>query len=114
MTEIPPAPPAPDGPGPTGGVARSPLSDGDGHRMHPLTPLFRGGLVLVIVSGIIIANLRDRVIDVLFDGFFPGGFTGTEDPIDFVLGHDLVLSAESEESSASSLWLELVVRGGGG
>ncbi|MDZ8276543.1 PH domain-containing protein [Microbacterium aquimaris] len=91
MTEIPPAPPAPDGPGPTGGVARSPLSDGDWHRMHPLTPLFRGGLVLVIVSGIIIANLRDRVIDVLFDGFFPGGFTGAEDPIDFVLGHDLVL-----------------------
>ncbi|MDF2492207.1 MAG: hypothetical protein K0Q58_785, partial [Microbacterium sp.] len=28
--------------------ARSTLSDGDWHRMHPLTPLIRGGLFLVV------------------------------------------------------------------
>ncbi|MDZ8200460.1 PH domain-containing protein [Microbacterium sp. SSW1-59] len=86
-------PSVPGGPTPPADAARSPLSDGEWHRMHPLTPLFRGGLVLVIVSGIIIANLRDRVLGFFFDGVIPGGYDTTEDPVDYVLGHNLLLVA---------------------
>jgi putative membrane protein len=59
--------------------------------MHPLTPLFRGGLVLVIVAGVIIANLRDRIIYI----FIPDEFEGEvpEDPVDFVLENNLILLA---------------------
>ncbi|MGO1840169.1 MAG: hypothetical protein ACTH0E_11710, partial [Candidatus Microbacterium stercoravium] len=38
------------------------LADGEWHRLHPLTPLFKGGLVFIIVLGIVFANLRDRLI----------------------------------------------------
>lgn len=65
---------------------RSPLSDGEWHRLHPLTPLLRGGLVLLVVAGIVISNLRDRLIDT----FLPGGVDVEGDPIDYVFEHDLV------------------------
>lgn len=74
---------------------RSPLSDGEWHRMHPLTPLLRGGLVLVIVAGIVLANLRDRLVAWFLPLFAPDiedpDFPG--DPIDYVLDHNLVLLA---------------------
>ena len=41
---------------------RSPLSDGQWHRLHPLTPVLRGGLFLIVVMGIVITNLRDRIV----------------------------------------------------
>ena len=72
--------------------SRSTLSDGEWHRMHPLTPLIRGGLFLIVVLGFIVANLRDRLIEIFVPWLAPG-FRGDipEDPIDYVLGHDLVL-----------------------
>ncbi|WP_417564193.1 PH domain-containing protein [Microbacterium sp.] len=75
--------------------ARSPLSDGEWHRMHPLTPLFRGGLVLVIVAGIVISNLRERIIDFFLRTTVPEvpDFENTGDPIDFIVRHNLVLWA---------------------
>ena len=62
-----PSPPAP---------AESPerdetLADGEWHRMHPLTPLFKGGLALIIIAGIAIANLRDRLIAWFVEFFTP-------------------------------------------
>ena len=103
----PPVPPAvpPGQPTPPVGLAqppgaaaprpdtRSPLSDGEWHRMHPLTPLFRGGLALVIVAGLVISNLRERIIDFFLRAAVPEGpeFEGdTGDPVDFVLRHGLV------------------------
>ncbi len=35
-------------------------------RLHPLSPLLRGGLVAIVVAGIVIANLRDRLIGLFF------------------------------------------------
>lgn len=32
------------------------------HRLHPLSPLLRGGIALLVIAGILIANLRDRVL----------------------------------------------------
>lgn len=32
-------------------------------RLHPLSPLLRGGLVLLVIAGVVIANMRDRLLD---------------------------------------------------
>ncbi|MET0673195.1 MAG: PH domain-containing protein, partial [Microbacterium pygmaeum] len=61
MTDAAPVPPETTPPGPLPG-ARSPLSDGEWHRLHPLTPLLRGGLFLLVIVGIVVANLRDRLV----------------------------------------------------
>ncbi|MET2011442.1 PH domain-containing protein [Microbacterium chocolatum] len=91
-----PAPNAAPGPGvPPPALVRSPLSDGEWHRLHPLTPLLRGGLFLLVVIGIVVANLRDRLIAI----FFP--WTGEDgvdvdmqgDPVDFVIDNNLYLVA---------------------
>lgn len=75
-------------------AGRSALSDGEWHRLHPLTPLLRGGLFLVVVLGFVVANLRDRLIEIFAPWLAPG-FAGPVpgDPVDYVLGHDLVLLA---------------------
>ncbi|WP_232527968.1 PH domain-containing protein [Microbacterium suaedae] len=54
---------------PSGGSSN--LADGEWHRLHPLTPLFKGGLVIVIVLGIVIANMRDRLIFLAIRLFAP-------------------------------------------
>lgn len=69
-------------------------ADGAWHRMHPLTPLFKGGLVLIIVAGIVISNLRDRVITWIVSIFAPDESQYMDyggDPIDWVLANNLVL-----------------------
>lgn len=75
---------------------RSPLSDGDWHRLHPLTPLLRGGLTLVVIAGILIANFRDRLIQGVVPIFVPevdpGDFE-TGDPLDFIFERGLLLVA---------------------
>ena len=56
---------------PPGGLVSAParpapvtnLADGEWHRLHPATPLLRGGLVFIAVLGFVIANLRERAID---------------------------------------------------
>lgn len=93
------APPVPSAPEPApllpGGGA-STLADGQWHRLHPLTPLFKGGLVLIIAAGIVISNMRDRLV-----GWFVGLVTPSEahygdysgDPVDWVLDNGFVVWA---------------------
>ncbi|MCR8670061.1 PH domain-containing protein, partial [Agrococcus sp. HG114] len=38
------------------------LVDGEWHRLHPATPLLRGGLALLIFLGIVVSTFRDRLI----------------------------------------------------
>lgn len=77
----------------------SSLADGEWHRMHPLTPLFKGGLVLIIVAGIVISNMRDRVIGWFIDAFAPGELDddavdyAQADPMNWVLENNLILLA---------------------
>jgi putative membrane protein len=73
----------------------SSLADGAWHRMHPLTPLFKGGLTLLVVAGIVITNMRDKLIDWVVRLFAPdSGFrTSGGDPVDWVLENNLVLLA---------------------
>ena len=65
-------------PGPAA-VPRTDLTDGEWHRLHPATPLLRGGIFMVAVIGFIIANLRERLIDLFMGGPNYGG-----DPIDTI------------------------------
>lgn len=77
------------------------LADGDWHRMHPLTPLFKGGLALIVIAGIVFANMRDRLIawaiaivtpeDAHLDQYAVG-YPG-DDPVGWVLENNLVLVA---------------------
>ncbi|WP_350350133.1 PH domain-containing protein [Microbacterium sp. A8/3-1] len=89
-------PAAPNAPAPTQvGDPSTTLADGEWHRMHPLTPLFKGGLVLIIVAGVLIANMRDRIITWLVTLFTPeevhySDYAG-RDPVDWVFENNLIL-----------------------
>lgn len=79
---------------------RSPLSDGEWHRLHPLTPLLRGGLFLIVVIGIVLANLRDRLVFIFLPWLAPdigdevGEWeTSGGDPIDFIIANNLYVLA---------------------
>jgi putative membrane protein len=58
-------------------VADTTLADGQWHRLHPATPLLRGGIFIVAVLGFVVANLRERLVDFFFNVPSNGG-----DPID--------------------------------
>jgi len=63
------------------------LTDGEWHRLHPATPLLKGGIALIVVLGIIVNNAREWVV-----GFFvPGGRRpdgdGEGDPFGYVVEH---------------------------
>lgn len=75
-------------------AVRSQLSDGEWHRLHPLTPLLRGGLFLLVVIGIVVANLRDRVIEFFLPIDVDVDLSGPEsDAIDYILANDLLILA---------------------
>ncbi|MGY4858289.1 PH domain-containing protein [Cryobacterium sp. AP23] len=42
------------------------LADGDWHRLHPASPLLRGGIFVFALLGFVIANLRERLLDLVF------------------------------------------------
>ncbi|WP_397557003.1 PH domain-containing protein [Microbacterium alkaliflavum] len=76
------------------------MSDGEWHRLHPLTPLLRGGLFLVVVIGFVVANLRDRLTYLFLPWLAPDlpvkeieEWEGAGDPIDFIVANNLYLVA---------------------
>ena len=82
---------------PTAALDSDSLADGEWHRLHPLTPLFKGGLVLIIVAGLALNNFRDRIIFWAVGIFAPeeaevGEYSGG-DPVDWVLSNNLILVA---------------------
>ncbi|WP_426516422.1 PH domain-containing protein [Diaminobutyricibacter sp. McL0618] len=60
------------------------LTDGEWHRLHPATPLLRGGIVLIAVLGYVLSNLRERLVS-----FFIGAPDIGGDPIDEIYNHGL-------------------------
>ncbi len=62
------------------------LADGAWHRLHPATPLLRGGIAFVAIAGIVIANLRERIVDF----FVPEAGHYGGDPIDLIVRHRLL------------------------
>src|SRR5690606_5418158 len=61
------------------------LTDGEWHRMHPASPLLKGGIALIAILGVVIANLRER----LFSIFLPE-FSAEGDTVDYVLDNGYI------------------------
>ncbi len=87
MSDLPPPELPAAAPPPTGVTApgEGRLADGEWHRLHPATPLLRGGIAFVAILGVIIVNLRDIVIDIVFGG---PDFEDDYNPVTFILEHD--------------------------
>jgi putative membrane protein len=64
------------------------LADGEWHRLHPATPLLRGGFAFVAVAGFVLANLRERILGFFLGGGPDGGAGG--DPIDLIVRRGLI------------------------
>ncbi|GGE91530.1 PH domain-containing protein [Mycetocola zhadangensis] len=65
------------------------LTDGEWHRLHPATPLLRGGIAMLAIIGFLIANLRERLVEI----FLPGASefdSGEYDPLTYVWEHGYV------------------------
>lgn len=63
-------------------------------RLHPLTPLLRGGLVLIVVGGILLANFRDHLLGLFIAEEYLNALGPSEgDLIDFIVGERLILIA---------------------
>ncbi|WP_345752283.1 PH domain-containing protein [Microbacterium rhizophilus] len=74
----------------------SSLADGGWHRLHPLTPLFQGGLVLLVVAGIIVSNFRDHAVFWAISIFAPSEADEADDVdegdlLGFLFENDLIL-----------------------
>jgi putative membrane protein len=54
-----------------GRAGRPDLADGEWHRLHPATPLLRGGIALIAVLGFALANFRERAVELVFGGPVP-------------------------------------------
>ncbi|MEO7720449.1 MAG: PH domain-containing protein [Pseudolysinimonas sp.] len=64
------------------------LADGEWHRLHPATPLLRGGFYFVALAGFVLANLRERILGLFLGGGPDGGSGG--DPIDLIVRRGLI------------------------
>jgi putative membrane protein len=76
--------------------ARTDFADGEWHRLHPATPLFRGGIAFVAIIGVLIVNLRDRLLAIFVgadDDEFVSGGDLESDAIDYIVREELVLVA---------------------
>lgn len=91
-----PAAPQPEGgatPVPTNLLANAAasLADGQWRRVHPATPLFRGGLALIVILGIVIANLRDRILSIFLPAEVVSGLSGgSYDPVDEIVRSGII------------------------
>jgi len=70
--------PAPGAPPPDDVISSSgDFTDGQWHRLHPATPLLRGGVALVAIFAIVVGNLREQLINF----FLPQeDFCGDDEP----------------------------------
>ncbi|WP_370568351.1 PH domain-containing protein [Frigoribacterium sp. CG_9.8] len=62
------------------------LTDGEWHRLHPATPLLKGGFALIVVLGYVASNLRERLLGLFLPRFDNGG-----DPVDYVVRNGIIL-----------------------
>ncbi|WIB77675.1 PH domain-containing protein [Curtobacterium sp. MCPF17_002] len=84
-----PGPPPPTPPSSRGNAAAAaPLTDGEWHRLHPLTPLLKGGIFLIVILGYVLNSLRDQVVELFIPG--GGGRQDDGDPVRYVYEHGVV------------------------
>lgn len=51
---------------PSGAVLATRLADGEWHRLHPATPLLKGGIVFLALAGYFVSQARQKLIDLFF------------------------------------------------
>ncbi|MEO6942193.1 MAG: PH domain-containing protein [Terrimesophilobacter sp.] len=88
MSDLPPESPLPESPlpEPTPSAShRVSLTDGEWHRLHPASPLLKGGIALIAILGVVLANLRERIFD-----FFVPHLPQEGDPVDYILNNGLI------------------------
>ncbi|MGN8048054.1 PH domain-containing protein [Curtobacterium sp. 22159] len=83
-----PGPPPPAPPRRGNAAAAAPLTDGEWHRMHPLTPLLKGGIFLIVILGYVLNSLRDQLVELFIPG--GGGPQDDGDPVRYVYEHGVV------------------------
>ncbi|MBF4630490.1 PH domain-containing protein [Clavibacter michiganensis subsp. phaseoli] len=49
------------------------LTDGGWHRLHPATPVLRGGLVFIVAIGFLLSSLREQIVERFVPGQDRGG-----------------------------------------
>ncbi len=64
------------------------LTDGEWHRLHPASPLLKGGIVFIAILGAVVANLRERLL-----ALFVPRLDDQGNPIDYIVGHGYVIQA---------------------
>ncbi|MGI8393657.1 PH domain-containing protein [Leucobacter sp. W1038] len=63
-------------------------------RLHPLSPLLRGGLAILVIGGILLANFRDRILELFVAEQYLGAMGPNEgDLIDILVEQRLILVA---------------------
>ena len=77
MSDGPAVDPSGAPPPPLPPLLSAPPTDTGWHRLHPATPLFRGGIILIVVLGFVAAQLRDSIVQLV-----AGGVIGQELPPD--------------------------------
>lgn len=60
-------------------------------RLHPLSPLLRGGLFVLVLFGIVVANLRDRIIGLFVSDEFTEGSQDIGDLLGYLAAQGLLL-----------------------
>lgn len=69
-------------------LANDTLADGEWHRLHPATPLLRGGIILLVVLGYVVANMRERLVSLFVGSDEMREYNG--DPLDWIFRENLV------------------------
>ena len=83
-------------PGEAAQPARTGLADGEWHRLHPATPVLRGGLGFIAIVGIIVANLRERLVEWFLPGLVcppDARECGGGDPVEYLVESGYALIA---------------------
>ncbi|WFR67642.1 hypothetical protein P9139_04040 [Curtobacterium flaccumfaciens] len=99
-----PGPPPPAPPKRGDAAAAAPLTDGEWHRMHPLTPLLKGGIFLIVILGYVLNSLRDQLVEL----FIPGGRGSRTTAIRCATSTSTAWSAGSCSVWLSSSWCSWV------
>ncbi|SFN71375.1 PH domain-containing protein [Mycetocola miduiensis] len=91
--DVPPQHPGPEGRPEVGQHAgprdRRSLTDGEWHRLHAATPLLRGGIAFLAITGFVIANLRERLVDLFLPR--PSDYDPDDyDPLTYVWEHGYI------------------------
>ena len=72
---------------------REALPDAGWRRLHPLSPILRGGIAVIVIAGIIIANLRDRLIELFVADPFVDESGDVIDLFEYLAAEGLVVLA---------------------